>query len=107
MPDEKGVLLFAYDNESISYTNLAIICALLVRKHLPGTGIALVTNNPVDGPFDHIIHVDAGNSGRRTFRNPGGDRKNTSELQSHSDLVCRLLLEKKKQKQQQNNKKKK
>ncbi len=73
MPDEKGVLLFAYDNESISYTNLAIICALLVRKHLPGTGIALVTNNPVDGPFDDIIHVDAGNSGRRTFRNPGGE----------------------------------
>ena len=27
-----------------------------------------------------------------------GDRKHTSELQSHSDLVCRLLLEKKKQK---------
>ena len=24
------------------------------------------------------------------------DRKHTSELQSHSDLVCRLLLEKKK-----------
>ena len=24
-----------------------------------------------------------------------GDRKNTSELQSHHDLVCRLLLEKK------------
>src|SRR5260221_10916989 len=29
--------------------------------------------------------------------NPGGDRKSTtSELQSHSDLVCRLLLKKKK-----------
>src|SRR5260221_7968491 len=30
---------------------------------------------------------------------PGGDRRSeehTSELQSHSDLVCRLLLEKKK-----------
>src|SRR5438034_4371324 len=32
---------------------------------------------------------------------PGGSRseEHTSELQSHSDLVCRLLLEKKKKKQ--------
>lgn len=73
MPKEKGVLLFAYDNETIKYTQLAIVCALLVRKHLPGTGIALVTNNPVEGPFDDIIHVDPGNSGKRTFRNPGGE----------------------------------
>src|SRR5438034_6091777 len=35
---------------------------------------------------------------------PGGDRRSeehTSELQSHSDLVCRLLLEKKKKKKKQ------
>src|SRR5215204_2652109 len=38
----------------------------------------------------------------RLHRSPGGDRpplrseEHTSELQSHSDLVCRLLLEKKK-----------
>ena len=31
--------------------------------------------------------------------------RHTSELQSHSDLVCRLLLEKKKQKQNKKNKK--
>src|SRR5438132_9666097 len=35
-------------------------------------------------------------------RSPEGARseEHTSELQSHSDLVCRLLLEKKKKKQQ-------
>src|SRR5438034_6390633 len=33
--------------------------------------------------------------------------EHTSELQSHSDLVCRLLLEKKKKKNKKNNKKKK
>ena len=33
--------------------------------------------------------------------------KHTSELQSHSDLVCRLLLEKKKNKKTHNKKKKK
>src|SRR5260221_7789851 len=34
------------------------------------------------------------------FEQPPGDRseEHTSELQSHSDLVCRLLLEKKKKK---------
>ena len=30
---------------------------------------------------------------------PGRSEEHTSELQSHSDLVCRLLLEKKKKKQ--------
>src|SRR5437588_4391872 len=33
--------------------------------------------------------------------------EHTSELQSHSDLVCRLLLEKKKKKKKKNNKKNK
>src|SRR5438034_4034942 len=33
--------------------------------------------------------------------------EHTSELQSHSDLVCRLLLEKKKKKKKKNKKKKK
>src|SRR5215204_6944403 len=31
-------------------------------------------------------------------RRPGRSEEHTSELQSHSDLVCRLLLEKKKKK---------
>src|SRR5438132_4648490 len=33
---------------------------------------------------------------------PMRSEEHTSELQSHSDLVCRLLLEKKKQKKKQN-----
>src|SRR4030066_1188254 len=43
-------------------------------------------------------------------RRPGGDRcrlrseEHTSELQSHLNLVCRLLLEKKKKKNRTNNK---
>src|SRR5947207_8618893 len=35
----------------------------------------------------------------------GRSEEHTSELQSHSDLVCRLLLEKKKKKEQKNMKK--
>src|SRR5260221_8815680 len=37
-------------------------------------------------------------SGARA-RSPGRSEEHTSELQSHSDLVCRLLLEKKKQRE--------
>ena len=36
-----------------------------------------------------------------------GSEEHTSELQSHSDLVCRLLLEKKKKKKQANTQQKK
>src|SRR5438034_2110101 len=35
-----------------------------------------------------------------TTRTPKRSEEHTSELQSHSDLVCRLLLEKKKKKSQ-------
>src|SRR5437588_6853872 len=36
-----------------------------------------------------------------TSSRPGRSEEHTSELQSHSDLVCRLLLEKKKKKKKQ------
>src|SRR5437588_1544808 len=44
-------------------------------------------------------------AGRARRRGPGACRRSeehTSELQSHSDLVCRLLLEKKKKKKRKN-----
>src|SRR5206468_12222815 len=54
-------------------------------------------------------HLVAGVGGRRA-REPervgapdAGDRKSTPELQSRSDLVCRLLLEKKKNKKSREN----
>ena len=81
MPTENGVLLFAYDNESIKYTEIAKLCALLVRRHLPNTGVTLVTDNSIDGPFDDVILVEVGNSGRRTFRNPNGE---TEEVTWHN-----------------------
>src|SRR5438034_6653412 len=43
----------------------------------------------------------------RSDREPDRSEEHTSELQSHSDLVCRLLLEKKKKKTKQNIKRKK
>src|SRR5437773_7523295 len=40
---------------------------------------------------------------RRTSETPPRSEEHTSELQSHHDLVCRLLLEKKKKKQKTKN----
>src|SRR6266540_6553435 len=45
--------------------------------------------------------------GRRRCCSPGRSEEHTSELQSHHDLVCRLLLEKKKKKKKQTEIKKK
>src|SRR5437667_5819893 len=42
-------------------------------------------------------------SGCRRRRSPARSEEHTSELQSHHDLVCRLLLEKKKKKTITNN----
>src|SRR5438132_6942893 len=39
------------------------------------------------------------NAAQRTLQPQWRSEEHTSELQSHSDLVCRLLLEKKKQKE--------
>ena len=41
-------------------------------------------------------NVHRGHRGFRSHRNFGRSEEHTSELQSRSDLVCRLLLEKKK-----------
>src|SRR5438132_5499579 len=55
-------------------------------------------------PWGPSILLLAGDSldGRRKFhqwvKKQGRSEEHTSELQSHSDLVCRLLLEKKKKK---------
>src|SRR5688572_32461930 len=44
--------------------------------------------------------VSLSSDGKRRLLPPGRSEEHTSELQSQSNLVCRLLLEKKKKKQQ-------
>ena len=50
-----------------------------------------------------LVSVSKVQNGEEKWRGQIG--KHTSELQSHSDLVCRLLLEKKKKKSKRKNKK--
>lgn len=53
---DKGVLLFAYNNE-IDYVKQAIYCAEHIKKHLD-LPIALVTNQDVDNSFIDIVIQD-------------------------------------------------
>src|SRR5438034_8874660 len=68
---------------------------LLASPELANT--AVLVNELGEVGLDHLLlrHVD-----ESTVVLPSGCRseEHTSELQSHSDLVCRLLLEKKKKK---------
>src|SRR5438034_1890249 len=54
---------------------------------------------PVSGlrcATDRVVPAQVRLAERRPDRRVGRSEEHTSELQSHSDLVCRLLLEKKK-----------
>src|SRR5260221_7233064 len=62
---------------------LRILCAVLPRSNRKGCG---------NESMDHQVGDDRRDVGCRRLRS----EEHTSELQSHSDLVCRLLLEKKK-----------
>src|SRR5438034_8791787 len=64
--------------------------------HLHADGLALgEPRHPLHAGDEADAAVAAGGDGGVRLRS----EEHTSELQSHSDLVCRLLLEKKKKKQ--------
>src|SRR5260221_9863990 len=50
-----------------------------------------------DSSSDLVVHLAEPHIGSAVRLGTGRSEEHTSELQSHSDLVCRLLLEKKKQ----------
>src|SRR5260221_6664446 len=67
-----------------------------------GFGGAIDEQHGISGCTDYGTAEDEGGNGDYEWANPKRDRahprseEHTSGLQSHSDLVCRLLLEKKK-----------
>ena len=40
----RGFMMFAYNNEQLDYTQLAIVAAYAVKKYMPGMPVVLVTN---------------------------------------------------------------
>src|SRR2546430_12286664 len=67
------------------------------KQRQGGAGNNLVAQFPGPDAANHDRSPDSGSAGvvRRTM-SPGRSEEHTSELQSQSNLVCRLLLEKKK-----------
>src|SRR5947207_11681750 len=61
----------------------------LFRSHVGPAVVSIVAIEPLDLRPDRRF-------GSRELSPDGRSEEHTSELQSHSDLVCRLLLEKKK-----------
>src|SRR5438132_4813875 len=63
----------------------------------------LLRHRPLEHPVDLLVRrVAAGLAGMGRQSCCDRSEEHTSELQSHSDLVCRLLLEKKKKKKNEN-----
>src|SRR4051812_14488809 len=61
------------------------------------TGVVVATWHQTDTPAVRVLDLRTG-ALRCAGRAPGRSEEHTSELQSHVNLVCRLLLEKKKRK---------
>src|SRR5947207_4921029 len=68
--------------------------AVRIDENVRGNDVFIIqpTNPPADNLMEMLLLVDAA---RRA--SAARSEEHTSELQSHSDLVCRLLLEKKNQ----------
>lgn len=67
----KGVLLFAFNNESINYIKQAIFCAKRVTKYL-GLPVSLVTDAELSDSqskqFDNIIKIKNSFSNKKAYR---------------------------------------
>src|SRR5438034_5750698 len=90
------VIFFFSDTATTKTYTLSLHDALLIsRLSVSATGIA---SKPPTGSsassWMRRTSAPCGTQGRTASRS----EEHTSELQSHSDLVCRLLLEKKKKK---------
>ena len=77
--NERGVLMFAHNNEIYDYGKMALASAMTARAHLPGVPICLVTDpdtwadliakHPVaEEVFSQQIMVDPGSGQQRTFK---------------------------------------
>src|SRR5438034_8259752 len=70
--------------------------SVLYREYAPGTGMVNSSIFPVAGSRRPILFARcSANHNRPRPSIVKRSEEHTSELQSHSDLVCRLLLEKK------------
>src|SRR5438034_9421490 len=86
--DDKGIQPVA---SFFTGTATTVIYPLSLHDALPISGVHAGDLNVVEARPQHPARLPVDEPGRRR------SEEHTSELQSHSDLVCRLLLEKKKE----------
>src|SRR5260221_9480323 len=82
--------LFPYTTLFRSNLSKLELCAV-IKKHLPKFVYVEAPIGEDPDKRDYIV-----SNARLSGSSPMRSEEHTSELQSHSDLVCRLLLEKKK-----------
>src|SRR5438034_8920243 len=93
LPLSLFIFFFFNDTSTTEIYTLSLHDALPIS--IQHTRVCVIENRRLDATLEqgfglaHEVLVE---------RNPARSEEHTSELQSHSDLVCRLLLEKKKNK---------
>src|SRR5438034_8237770 len=95
------VLFFFFtDTATTEIYTLSLHDALPILTSNPGTTVPSVPGRTCPGRLEmKMCHISAV---PRPSSSSTRSEEHTSELQSHSDLVCRLLLEKKKKKKEHN-----
>src|SRR5206468_13068234 len=97
-------LFLSTDTPATEFYSLSLHDALPIFIFIPGTGSAGLKTKPAGSVFGSeygivgivlVQYTSPYTSREQTTE--GRSEEHTSELQSRSDLVCRLLLEKKKQ----------
>ena len=84
-----------------------ILDQLEITKSDAAGCLPIYFGGPVETARGFVLHTDDYASRLQSLEIEGGygmtgSEEHTSELQSHSDLVCRLLLEKKKKRKEKN-----
>src|SRR5258705_3161841 len=93
-PVHAGAAAVGFAGSSARHYELGPIALALIKRTVPVTEALQVAE--ISAAQEVIVPPDAGANVKIAIGRRSRDRKNTSELQSHSDIVCRLLLEKKK-----------
>src|SRR5438034_7083625 len=88
--------LFPYTTLFRSSHGSFVVRIQLVLKHYEKTQGFFATTLPFSHTYSGVPYIRAVLRASLAARRNARSEEHTSELQSHSDIVCRLLLEKKK-----------
>lgn len=55
---QKGILIFAKNNEKVNYIKQAKVCATLAKHFLPNTPVCLITDSNISDPIFDIVKID-------------------------------------------------